>query len=124
MARAALHVLGVLLQQALVGIALHIGGEAGPLLLVDQVHDQAAQLGRVLDLVLRLAEDDAQHPGALAQLLQRVAVMHLQLIAILGEQGGPILALRDRARRAAQSRLLVRHLQEEEEGQLLDVVAI
>ena len=33
LARAALHVLGVLLQQPLVGVALHVGGQARPLLL-------------------------------------------------------------------------------------------
>ena len=70
------------------------------------------------------SQHDAKHPGALAQFLQRVAVMHLQFIAILGEQGWPVLALRDRARRAAQPRLLVRHLQQQEEFQLLHVVAI
>jgi hypothetical protein len=58
LARTAFYVLGVLLQQAFIGIALHIGGEAGPLLLVDQVHDQPPQFGRVLDLVLRLAEPE------------------------------------------------------------------
>ena len=50
--------------------------------------------------------------------------MHLQFIAILGQQRRPVLALRDRARRAAQPRLLIRHLQEEQDSQLLDVVAI
>ena len=54
----ALGVLGVLLQQALVGVALHVGVEGHPLLAVDQVDDQAAQLGRVLNLVLGLAEDE------------------------------------------------------------------
>src|SRR5216117_1324515 len=33
-------------------LPLHVGGEAGPLLLIDQVHDEPAQLGRVLDFVL------------------------------------------------------------------------
>ncbi len=32
--RAAFHVLGVLLQQTFVGVAFHVGGKAGPLLLV------------------------------------------------------------------------------------------
>ena len=82
LARAAFHVLGVLLQQPLVGVALHVGGEAGPLLLVDQVHDEAAELGRVLDFVLRLAEDDAEHARPLAEFLQRMAVMNLQIVAI------------------------------------------
>ena len=75
--RAAFHVLGVLLQESFVGVAFHVGVERGPLLLVDQVRDQAAQLGRVLDLVLRLAKDDADQPGPFAEFLQRVAVMRL-----------------------------------------------
>ena len=94
LARAALHVLGVLLQQALVGVALHVGGEAGPLLLVDQVHDEPAQLGRVLDFVLRLAEDDAEHARPLAEFLQRVAVMNFELVAIqLASSARPVVAL-------------------------------
>jgi hypothetical protein len=91
LARAAFHVLGVLLQQAFVGIALHVGGQAGPLLLVDQVHDQPPQLGRVLDLVLRLAEDDAQHARPLAEFLQRVAVMRFQFVAVQLEQSRPAI---------------------------------
>ena len=83
LARAAFHVLGVLLQQPLVSVALHIGGEAGPLLLVNQVHDEPAQLGRVLDLVLRLAENDAEHARPLAEFLQRMAIMNFQIVAIL-----------------------------------------
>ncbi len=94
--RPTLHVLGVLLQQALVGIALHVGRERGPLLLVDQIHDEPPELGRILDLVLRLAEDEAKHPRPLAEFLQRVAVVNLEVIAVLGEQGRPVLALRDR----------------------------
>ena len=35
---------------------------SGPLLFIDQVHDQAPQLGRVLDFVLRLSENDSKHP--------------------------------------------------------------
>ncbi len=60
LARAAFHVLGVLLQQALIGVPLHVGGKAGPLFLVNQVHDEPAQLGRVLDFILRLAKNDAE----------------------------------------------------------------
>ena len=35
LACAAFHVLGVLLQQTFVSIALHVGGKAGPLLLIN-----------------------------------------------------------------------------------------
>jgi len=55
LAGAAFDVLGVLLE-AYVGVALYVGGEAGPLHLVDQVDDPPAELGRGLDFVLRLAE--------------------------------------------------------------------
>jgi hypothetical protein len=54
--------LGALGQEALVDVALHIGLQRQPLLLVDQVHDQAAQQGRVLDLGLGLLEDGSKHP--------------------------------------------------------------
>ena len=40
LAGTALDVLGVLLEQALVGVALDVGGEAGPFFLVDQVDDE------------------------------------------------------------------------------------
>ena len=58
LARARLDVLGVLLQQAFVDFALDVDVEADPRFAVDQL-DQALQLGRVLDFVLGLAEDDA-----------------------------------------------------------------
>jgi hypothetical protein len=52
---------------------------------IDQIHDQAAQLGRVLNLVLRLAKNDAEHSEMRAQLLQRVVyfniVQRLTLVA-------------------------------------------
>ncbi len=125
LARAAFHVLGVLLQQALVGVALHVGVEARPLLLVDQVDDQPAQLGRVLDLVLRLAEDDAEHARPLAEFLQRMAVMDLQIVAVQLQQRGPAVTFRNRRRLVERRlRLLVRHFQEQQKRQLLDVVAV
>jgi len=52
-------------QQALVDFALHIDVEADPGLAVDQVN-QAAQLSRILDPILGLAEDHWDEPGALA----------------------------------------------------------
>jgi hypothetical protein len=44
------YVLGVPLQQALVGVALHVGRHRRPVLLADQLDDELPQLGRVLDL--------------------------------------------------------------------------
>ncbi|EEF93388.1 hypothetical protein CATMIT_01984, partial [Catenibacterium mitsuokai DSM 15897] len=68
LAGAALGVFGVLLQQTLVHIALDVDLEAEPVLRVDHLH-QARELGRVVDLVLHLEEDRAEHAGLLAQLL-------------------------------------------------------
>jgi hypothetical protein len=121
---AALGVLGVLLQQALVDVALHIGAQQHPALAVDQV-DQLVQLGRVADLVLGLHEDVAQHAGLLAQLVQQLHVVALQLGAALAAQALPVVALGD-VRIAVVGRLavLIGHLQEQQIGELLQVVAV
>ena len=63
------------LQQPLVGIALHVGAHHRPIFLVDQVHQQAEQLGRVLELVLGLVEDQAEQALLLAQRIQGMAVV-------------------------------------------------
>ncbi len=89
LARAAFNVLGVLLQQPLVSVTLHVGGETGPLFLVNQVNDEPAELGRVLDFVLRLAENDAEHPRPFAEFLQCMAVMNFKIIAIQLQQCVP-----------------------------------
>ena len=94
LARARLDVLGVLFQQPLVDLALDVHVQADPGLAVDQLQ-QAAQLGRVLDAVLRLAKDDRDQARALAQLGQDVAVVGLQVVAVAGQQAAPAHALGD-----------------------------
>ena len=96
LAGAAFHVLCVLLQQAFVRVALHVGRQAGPLLLVDQVDDEAAQLGRILDLVLSFAEDDAEHALAFAERVEHVPVVCFEIVAVLGQQTRPVVTLRHR----------------------------
>ena len=125
MAGTAFDVLGVLLEQAFVGVALDVGGEAGPLLLVNQVHDEPAELGRVLDLVLGFAEDDAEHARPFAEFFQCVAVVGFEFVAVLGEQGGPVFAPGDGGGFVeGRFGLLIGHFEEQEEGELLDVVAV
>src|SRR5438093_1178530 len=63
-----LNVFGVLFKQPFIGVALNVGVEREPGLAVDQVDDQPPQLGRILNPVLRFAEDDAEHPGSPAEL--------------------------------------------------------
>lgn len=121
----ALGVLGVLLQQPLVGVPLHVGVHHRPVLLVDEVHDQATQLRRVLELVLRPAEDEAEEPLLLAELFQDVAVVVEELVAVLLQEARPVVALRNGAL-LVEGLLcaLVGHLEKEEEGELFDVVAV
>ena len=126
LARAGLGVLRVLLQQALVGVALHIGAHRHPGFLVDQVHDQPPQFGRVLEFVLRLAEDQPEQTLLLAQLLQGVAVVVEKVVAVPPQQArtshSPPAPGFPGCRAALAA--LVGHLQEQQIGELLDVVAV
>jgi hypothetical protein len=101
-------------EEALVGVALEIGVEGSPRFLVDEIDDEPAELGRVLDFVLRLAEDDAEHAGTLAEFLEDVAVERFEVVPVDFHERRPIESLRNGRqlveRRAA---LLVRHLEEE-----------
>ncbi len=120
-----LDVLRVSLEQALVGVALHVGVEREPALPVDQVDDEAAQLCRILDPVLRLAEDDAQHPRLPAELGEDMTVMNLERVAVPLEERGPVETRgHDRRPRERRPRLLVGHLEEEQIRELLEVVAV
>jgi hypothetical protein len=113
------------LQQALVGIALHVGVHRHPGFLVDEVDQQPPQLGRILELVLRFVEDQPEQAFLIAQRLQGVAVVIEQLVAVFLEQAGPGVLRGHRAgllvRRPGA---LVGHLQKQQIGELLDVVAI
>ena len=53
-------------QQAFVAIAFDIGLHAGPVFGVDQLDDQAAERGGVLDILPRLFEDRPEHSGLAA----------------------------------------------------------
>ncbi len=74
-----LTILGVLLQQPLVNLAFDVDVQPDPRLPVDQLH-QPFQLGGVLDLVLRLAEDDRDQPRAQPQCVEDLAVVTFQLV--------------------------------------------
>ena len=63
LSRTRLDVLGVALQQRLIGVALHVGAQGQPVLAVDQVLDEPGQHGRLLYPVLGLAENDAECAG-------------------------------------------------------------
>src|SRR5579864_13203 len=79
--RSALGIFRIPFQEALVGIALHVGGHFHPRLIADEVDDELAQLRGILNLVLGLAENEPKHPALLTELLERGAIMLLQLDA-------------------------------------------
>jgi len=99
--------------------------EAGPLLFIYEVHDEPAELGRVLDFVLRLAEDHTQHSTLFTQLNQDVAVLAVKVFAVQVFEAVPAQVLGDDGGFAVRRfGLLVRHFQEEQEGELFDVVTV
>jgi hypothetical protein len=92
---------------------------------LSKVHDQSTQLGRILNLVLRLAEDHPKHARPFAEFFEGLAVVSFEIVAIQLQQRIPAESLWDGGRFVeGRLRLLVGHLQEEQERQLLDVIAI
>ena len=113
-----LDVLGVTFQQRLVGVALDVGAERQPGLAVDEVLHQPCQHGRFLDFIPSPVEDDPKSAGLTAKRFQGAAVVGLQLVAVTGEQAGPVAAVGDRRRpvvgqqRKRRLAALVHHFEE------------
>ncbi len=57
--------------------------------------------GRVADLVLRLAEDEPEQAGLLAEALKGFTVVDLEGVTVLRQEGGPVVAHRGWARGAS-----------------------
>ena len=124
LACAALGVFGIFLQQAFIQVALGVGIQADPAFGINQLH-QARELGRVLNFVLRLEKDGAQHARLLPQPVQRGQVMCLQRLAHFAGQAGPAIAVGDvRVAVVGLLRVFVRQLQKQQVSELLQVVAI
>ena len=76
-----------------------------------------------MDLAARPFEDDAEHPGLRAQLLKARAVPVFQRGAVEVEQRGPAEFRRhDWLALVGRLGALIRHLEEQQQGQLLDVL--
>ena len=116
--------LGGLFDQALVGVALEVGVVAQPLVLVDEVLDELLQLGRGLDPVAGLAEDHAQHVVARSQLSEDLAVVGFERGSRPAQQRLPVVLDGHHPLAVQQLVLLVGHLQEQQVGELLQVVAV
>jgi len=89
LSRSAFCVLGVFFKESFINLALHIDIHAHPRFIVDEFN-KPSQFCRVLNLVLGFPEDNTQHPFALAEGFQDVAVVDFKLIAIFGKQALPI----------------------------------
>ena len=77
-----LGVLRVLFEEAFVDIAFDVGAERAPGLLVDEIDDETAQVGGVLDLVLGFAEDNAEDARLFAEVFEGVAVVSFERQAV------------------------------------------
>ena len=109
-------------QQAFVDIAFDIGLHAGPVFGVDQLDDQAAERGGVLDILPRLFEDRPEHPGLAAQFIENLAVVSFEFFAVALQQAGPAeFGGHDRFAVVRRPRLLVGHFQKEQKSDLLGV---
>ena len=118
-----LHVLRALGQQRLVGVALDVDVGGRPLLGVDEVVDEPLELGRVLDAVLRLAEDRPQRAGLVGQADEDLRVLDLELGAVGVEQPLPGQVVRDDLLGLElPTSPLVGHLKKQQVGQLLGVL--
>ena len=82
------------LQQTFVGLAFAVSTEGHPLLLVEQVGDEALELGGILNLVLGLAKHQAEQAVLLAEVLQDQAVLEFEGRTVLAHQRAPVVARR------------------------------
>ena len=118
---------GVLLQQPLVGVALHVGVERRSTVSrsIRSTISRRSLAGSWI-LFCALRKITPEHARLACRALEDVAVVDLQLVAVLARAGS---ASRSPPGRCDGSivrrlRLLVGHLEEEQEGELLDVVAV
>ena len=89
MTRAAFGVFGVFLQQAFVDVSLHIGIQAAPGFVVDELNDPL-ELGGVLNLVLGFSEDGSQRAALPPQCVKDAAVEGFEGVAVFVSQALPV----------------------------------
>ena len=95
LAGAGLGVLGILFEQTFVDVALDVGAERAPRFLIDEIDDEAAQVGRVLDLVLGFPEDDIEDTRLFAEIFEGVAVMSFEREAVQFDEAGSVVIFGD-----------------------------
>ena len=123
LAGAARGLLGRAGEQLLVDRALHVHRQRQPVHVIEQVDDDLLQECGVVYLAARPLEDDAEHPALRAQLLETGTVLLFQRRAVEVQQRLPAeLPRHNRFAFVGRLRELIRHLEEQQQGQLLDVL--
>ena len=120
--RPAFAVLRTPFQQPFIDVPFHIRVQHRPRFSIDHF-DDPFQLGRFGDLVLGLAEDSAQQARFPGQVFQGVAVMDIQFVPTFSDQFWPSVICRD-AVPLTDFHPFLGHLQEQQEGDLFDIVQV
>ena len=116
---------GALGEQPFVDVPLHVGLHGGPFLHVNQVHDQPSQRSRVLDFGPCLLEDFAQHSRLFSEFFEDVPIVGYEFVVLPLQQAFPIELSRNDGRLVVRRlRLFIRHLEKEQERDLLCVVHV
>ena len=109
-------------EQFFVDRALHVDRQGEPVHLVEEVDDELLEERRIVNLAAGAFEDDAEHARLHAEFLEAGAVLILQSCAVERQKRFPTQRRRHNwfalVRRLGE---LVRHLEEEQQRQLLDV---
>jgi len=104
---------------------LTVRAERAPGFLIDEIDYEAAEMRGVLDFVLGFAEDNAENARFLGEVFEGIAVVAFEREAVHFHETGPVVVFGDGGfvivRRAGA---LVVHLEEEEIGELFDVIAV
>ena len=110
-------------EELLVDRPFHVDRQGQPIHVIEQVDDNLPQERRVVYLAARPLEDDAEHPPLRAQLLETGAVLLFERGAVEVQQSLPTeLRWHDWLVLVGRLGELIRHFEEEQKGQLLDVL--
>src|SRR5712692_9336637 len=95
LARAALCITRILLQQPFVSIAFQIIGQAYPFSLTDKIDYQQPQLCGIAYLIASIAKYQSHHPCRPPQVSERLSVLPMHVCCIKGSERPPPLILHD-----------------------------
>ena len=110
-------------EEAFVGVAVDVGARLRPVLLADEIDDEAAQLRGVGDAVLRLAEDGADDALFACEAVEDARVLEFEIVAGGLHESIPRVLLGDDSLGLEWALgAFVGHLEEEQVGELFGVL--